>query len=646
MIYIKSLTSLLLLNFVFILSGKAQDSAQFSQPTANDFRVSDDFVKEAHAVILKDSGLSYFNENLELIFQHSTRIKILKEDGKSWANVRIPYSNKDSIFNIKAVAYNLKTDGSVASTLLKSTTIKSEKFSEEINQSLFQIPNANKNSIIEFSYQLKIDDWKNLNNWYFQNDIPVMNSSYTTKIPIYMLFYKNLEGVRGLENLKRDIQTETLQGKKTQMVVETYSMKNLPAFIEEADVPGGDYFLSKIKFNLAEYTLPGEQTVFLLPEGYEELAFNWAADPHFREAYSSAGYLKDRINQIYFRDFSAIKNIQSFFFFVRNNFSVDYAMADKSLEEVFTVRRGTPEQINMLLTKMLNQAGFDAFFIALSTIENRPTYPEFPNFELFNHFVSMVRVGGVNYFMDASDKNLLFNMLSPNSVNNGGLLISRSAPGFVELTYNFKDKEQLIGNFTITDSATVDGVIEVKREGYAVYNFDLRFLGNNRTYNDYLIETIFENMDWNIENHEVKDQFEGDKIIKELLDFQRPADSSTSNYISINPVVFNEYEINPFEEKERQNPVTIYTPIERNATYSYTIPEGWQIEQIPQSKSFEITPGKARFIYNCKVQGNKINIEYSLNVNQVIYMSDEYPELRGFHELMVGLLNQKIILKK
>lgn len=646
MINIKLITSLFFLYLLLISSLQAQDSTRFSKIEANKFEVSEEFVKDADAVILLDSGYSYYNEDLELIFQHNTRIKILSEAGISWANVRVPYSNQDSIMNIKAVTYNLKQNGEVVSTFLQTNSINSQEFGKEINQSIFQIPNAKKGSIIEYSYQLKMSDWQSLNNWYFQNDIPVVKSIYSTKIPIYMLFYKSLEGVRGLDDLKRDVKTETHQGKKVQMVFETYSMKNLPAYIEEPDVPGGDYFLSKIKFNLAEYTLPGKQTVFLLPEGYEELAFNWAADPHFREAYSTAGYLTDRINQIYFREFSPIKNIQSFFFFVRNNFTVDFSMGEQSLEEVFKARRGTPEQINMLLTKMLNQAGYKAFIIALSTIDNRPTYPEFPNFELFNHFVSMVRVNETNYFMDASDKNLLFNMLSPNSVNNGGLVISRSAPGFVELEYVFKDKEQVIGNFQITDSATVNGVIEVKREGYAVYNFDLRFLGNNRTYNDFLIETIFENMDWNIKNHEVNDDFEGDKILKEYLDFERPADSATSNYISIDPIVFNEYEVNPFVEKERQNPITLYTPVIHTGTYSYVIPDGWQIEQIPQSKSFEIAPGKARFIYNCKVQGNKINIEYSLNINQVIYMSDEYPELRGFHELMVGLLNQKIILKK
>jgi hypothetical protein len=644
--HIKSLTSLFFLYFFLIFSLKAQDSTRFAFVTANDFDVAEDFVKEANAVMLLDSGYSYYNENLELIFQHNTRIKILNEDGNPWANVRIPYSNEDSIMNIKAVAYNLSQTGEVVSTPLNTNNISSEKFNDEINQSLFKVENARNGSIIEYSYQLKMNDWKNINNWYFQNDIPVLKSSYSTKIPIYMLFYKSLEGVRGLDNLKRDVKTEMHSGAKVQMVLETYSMKNIPAYIEEQDVPGGDYFLSKIKFNLAEYTLPNQATVFLLPEGYEELAYNWAADPHFREAYSTAGYLKDKVNQIYFREFSSLKNIQSFFFFVRNNFTIDFSMAGKSLEEVYKTRKGTPEQINLLLTKMLNQAGFNALVIAISTIDNRPTYPEFPNFELFNHFVSMVRVSDVNYFMDASDKNLLFNMLAPNSVNNGGLAISRAAPGFVELDYNFTDKEQVIGNFQITDSATVIGAVEVKREGYAVYNFDLRFLGNNRTYNDYLIETIFENMDWNIKNHEVNDEFGGDKIIKELLEYTRPVDSTARNYISIDPIVFNEYKINPFQEKERQNPITVYTPKAHSGSYSYMIPEGWQIMQLPQSKSFEIASGKARFIYSCKVQGNKVNIEYSLNINQVIYMSDEYPELRGFHELMVGLLNQKIVLIK
>lgn len=624
----------------------SQETTAFTTLNKKDFQVTGDFIKDAEAVILLDSGFSYYNDSLQLIFRHSTRVKIETEEGKSWGNVRIPYSTEDSLINIDAIVYNLNASGEVTSKRLNNTDIKKETITSGVVSSYFSIPDVKKGSIIEYTYTLQIEDWQNLNNWYFQNEVPVLKSSYTTAIPSFVLFYKNLEGVKGLDDLQRSPGKQMILGTEAAVINETYVMDSLPAYEEEMDVPGGDYFLSKIKFHLAEYTLPGKETQYLLPEGYEELAFNWAGDPYFRQAYSRGGFLTEKINQIYFREFSPLKNIQSYFYFVRNNFELDNTIESTDLEDIYNAKAGSAQQINMLLTKMLNQAGFDAYLVALCTIDNRPTYPEYPNFEIFNHFVSMVRLNGENYFLDASDKNLLFNMLSPNSINSGGLVVSRTAPGFVPLEFKFEDKEQAIGNFIISDSASVTGELEVKRDGYSVYNFDYRFLSNVRTYNDYLIETIFENIKWDIKKHEVNDTFEGNKVIKEFLSFTRPADSVAMNYMSIQPIVFNEYEENPFPENERQNPLTVYTPIVRKGSYNYEIPERWVVKKLPQSKSFALDENKARFMYNASQKGNKVVIEYSLDINQVIYMSPEYPQLRGFFEMLVQLLNQEIVLIK
>jgi hypothetical protein len=336
--------------------------------------------------------------------------------------------------------------------------------------------------------------------------------------------------------------------------------------------------------------------------------------------------------------------MKGFYFFIRNNFSVDFSYTEKKLEEAYKARKGTPQQINMLLTKMLNQSGFDAYLIALSSLENRPTYPENPYFELFDSYVCMIRYNGQNYFMDASDKNLLFNMLPPNYINNGGLVISQEAPGFVPLDFNFEDKEMTTAEFQISDTGTIKGSYEVKRHGYAVYSFDARFLNNNRSYNDYLIETIFQNMDWNIRKHEVNDEFEENKYLKEYLSFERPADSTTNNYMEIHPIIFNEFSENPLKAEKRQNPLTLYTPLMRTANYSYTIPEGWTVVEYPANKSIGMPDGKGKLQYQFKKTGNILQIEYTIDYDQVIYMPDEYPMIKTFMQNVTDALNQKIIL--
>ncbi|WP_296619166.1 DUF3858 domain-containing protein [Marivirga sp.] len=622
------------LSFIFSFQILAQESTQLENSA---------FGIDAEAIILLDSGYSRYNENFELIFTHTTKIEILREEGLEWANVMIPHIENDSLLFIKGSTYNLDKNNSLVIDSLDTSKIR-KKTKNGVVENYFSLPNAKIGSIIEYTYQIKIADWQQLNSWYFQNDIPVVRSTYTTEIPNYLLFYKYLEGSRSLGDFDRRTVKKMVKGKQTEVLIEDFKMDSIPSYVEEADIPGYNYFISKLKFKLAEYTLPKQSTEFLLPQNYEELAYNWAGSPFFREVYSRSSYLQEEINRIYHPELFKMDVIKGFYFFIRNNFTVDVSYKDKSLEEVYKARRGTPQQINMLLIKMLNQAGFDAYLIALSSLENRPTYPENPYFELFDVYVCMIRYNGENYFLDAFDKNLLFNMLPPNYINNGGLVISQKAPGFVPLNFKFEDKEMVTAEFVVSDTATIKGLYEVKREGYAVYGFDSRFLNSNRTYNDYLIETIFENMDWNIKKHEVNDGFDENKFLKEYLSFVRPADSVAKNYMEISPVVLNEFSENPLQAEKRQNPLTLYTPLIRKASYSYEIPDGWTVLEYPSDKSIALEDGKGKLMYQYKKMGNTLKIEYTIDYDQVIYMPEEYPMIKRFLQEVTDALNQKIIL--
>lgn len=601
------------------------------------------FGLEAEAIILLDSGSSIYNENFELIFTHTTKIEILDEEGLSWSNVMIPYSESDSLLSINGHTYNLDKNNALKIDSLNTSNIR-KQVNNGIVENYFSLPNAKVGSIIEYSYQIKIADWKELNSWYFQNDIPVVKSTYITEVPNYLLFYKYLEGSLNLSDFSRKTVKKMVKEKQTDVLIEEYEMDSIPAYKEENDVPGYDYFISKLKFKLAEYTLPKKSTEFLLPQNYEELAYNWAGSPFFKDVYTRSSYLQNEIDRIYHPELFKTDVLKGFYFFMRNNFTVDLSFNEKSLEEAYKARRGTPQQINMLLTKMLNQSGFDAYLIGLSSISNRPTYPDNPYFELFDTYISMVRYNGKNYFMDASDKNLLFNMLPPDYVNNGGLVISQKAPGFVPLGFHYEDKEMVTGEFEVSDTATIQGVYEVKRVGYSVYNFDSRFLNNNRTYNDYFIETIFENMDWNIKKHEIEDEFDEAKYLKEYLSFTRPVDSTAKNYMEIQPVVFNEFPENPLQAEERQNPLTLYTPLIRKASYSYTIPEGWTVVDFPADKSISMQEGKGKLMYQYQKIGNTLKIEYTIDYDQVIFMPDEYPMIKTFMQEITDALAQKIVL--
>ncbi len=609
------------------------------------FSVKGDFIGDDEAVIQLDSGYIYYSNELELYFNHTIRIQILKESGKKWGNFSLPYAKEDSLIKIEGKVYCLAGD-KVQEATVKQSAFKVKEIEDNQLEASYNTNEVKVGDIVEFTYQLKFGDWKNIHNWYFQNDIPVLRSTFTTKIPSFIFFYKFLEGVRNLTDIERSITTDSIKGEPYNMQLETFEMDSIAAYKYEQDIPGDEFFISKLSYHLAEYTLPDFTTVYLLPQAYEELAFNWASDPYFNQIQLKAEYLNEKVDQIYHRSFTDEKNIQSFYFFVRNNFEVDNNLYDKNLQQTYNRRRGNEQQINMILAKMLNQAGYDAYLVALSTIDNRPVYPDFPYFELFNKYVVFVRTMDQNYFLDASDKNLLFNMLAPNCINNGGLIISKSSNGLYPLNFLFDDREEIEGNFSITDSATVAGKYRVKRDGYSVYTFDTQYLTDFRSYNDYLIETIFENPKWNIISHDVKDEFNDNKVIQEELVFARPFDKTDGTTIRINPLIKNEFTSNPFPDVDRQNPITLYAPLYRKGSFTYKIPEGYSIQSLPQSNAVSMESFNCDFRYQVSRSGNTITLSYVIDVNKVIFMANEYKALSSFFDQVTKSLNQMIVLTK
>jgi hypothetical protein len=77
-----------------------------------------------------------------------------------------------------------------------------------------------------------------------------------------------------------------------------------------------------------------------------------------------------------------------------------------------------------------------------------------------------------------------------------------------------------------------------------------------------------------------------------------------------------------------------------------TIPEGYQVEELPQAKIFGLPDNAARYVYNIVQTGNTINFTSSLTINRSLFIQDEYAGLKEFFNLVVAKQAEQIVLKK
>lgn len=156
----------------------------------------------AEALILYEHTDVHFvysaQAGFELVTDFSTRIKILKDEGVSQANITIPYyfigyEQEEKVTKLQGFVYN-RVNGKIVKTKLDKDYIFDEQISENTKQKKFTFPNVKQGSIIEYKYSLRSDFYYNIPPIIAQRNIPILHLETTVTIPEYFQYNTNITG--------------------------------------------------------------------------------------------------------------------------------------------------------------------------------------------------------------------------------------------------------------------------------------------------------------------------------------------------------------------------------------------------------------------------------------------------------------------
>lgn len=135
----------------------------------------------AAAVILysKSSARYEFMSNeFRITYNYEVKIKVLKSEGTSYANISIPYylhTNsslmKESVSQIDASAYNLE-NGKIVRTKMKRDLIFEERLNKGYMQVKFSVPSVKEGTVFEYKYQLYSDFYQDISPWRLKKIFP------------------------------------------------------------------------------------------------------------------------------------------------------------------------------------------------------------------------------------------------------------------------------------------------------------------------------------------------------------------------------------------------------------------------------------------------------------------------------------------
>jgi hypothetical protein len=576
----------------------------------------------AVAVVLFDQGHAniFIGASVNITYRRHVRIKIFnKEAFEEWANVSL-LVERGSFSRLRGVAYNLE-NGRVVETEINDDAVFRIKHNKYIDEIKFTLPNVMEGSVIEYSYMLKGDI--GLPDWQFQYSIPVVWSEYTVGLPSGLRFNKTIKGVFPVTT--HEVKNDT----------ERWVMTNIPAFKPEPLMPNPTDYLSRIAFMFST-------------RSWWTINSRLLANDDFGGTITGFSFLKKDVSEITAGMTDPMQVVQAIHDYVRKNLEWNgtediYA---EDLKTVFKNKKGTAADINLALASMLQKAGIQVEMVLLSTRGNGFTQPEFPTLRQFNYTICLAYLDTVQIFLDATEKYLPWNVLPERCQNGEGLVISDAMSRWVQVASEVKARTAVTADLILNDQGDLQGKLTYQWDGYAAYE---KRSDIQKTGKEAYLQDLQKERSWKISDTEFQnlDENELDKPAGAVHEISVEHHSTLAgDYIYVDPFITFKEEENPFKADTRKFPIDFGVRSERIYISHIAIPDGYMVEEVPETKRMILPDNGGRFTYSVSQVGNRISVISNIQINNRVFLPDQYPHLRALFDRIVAKQAEPIVLKK
>ncbi len=616
----------------------------------------------AVAAVLYNKGRSYFKYNerdgFTMVHHFEIRIKVYKKEGLKYANYEVPYyigyknMEQEQLHVDDALTYNL-VDGKIEKTKLSADGKFKEKVNDKWKTVTITMPNVREGSIIEFSYDLKTPNLTEFPVFHFQRDIPVDFVEYHTETPVYYVYkpilsgYVDIKSEAKIERANQDY-TNDHNGSEHmtyEQVHSVYTGKDIPALKKEDFIDNLSNYRSSLTNELERIRYPDK------PD--KDLSKTW--DGVIKEIYSYEDFGKQLAKNDYFqfelkaviRDLATqTEKCNAIFKFVQNRVRWNGqkgCYTDKGVEKAWIDRTGNAAEINFILCSMLNLAGVKARPVLTSTITNGIAL--FPSRTAFNYVIVAAEPEGKRVLLDATDAQTLPGILPLYVLNGTGRMVDQfGASEEIDLTPSMVSLQKINMMVAVAQDGSVSGKIRSAYKDYCAFDFRQKFSGENK---DEYLENLENKLGAVISGYTTEGTGDSSGLVSEAFDFtSRSSTEVIGDRIMLDPLLFYTFTQNPMRQEERKLPVYFGFPVARKYTIGITVPEGYEIESIPDGVNLGTGEGVATFRLGTAKTATGITVTASYEVNKMRVDPDFYPVLRTFYRKILESENTKIILKK
>jgi len=496
--------------------------------------------------------------------------------------------------------------------------------------------------ILEFKLSTKINSPHVVPGWQFEYEIPVDWSELNAEVPDIFVYRPVFKGYVPLlmnsAEIKLDKNGQWVEGDGYYIYNYRFVIEKIAPFKKVAFSPSSRDYLTSLDFYLEKIqSYKGRNSV--QGKTWSEITINL----------DNADKIGKRIENFDAKPYLENLNLPSekleitkyIFYWLKDQMKWNDELgivSDRQLKDVFESKTGNVAELNLLLIAFLRGAGVDSSPVLLRTVEMGKLNMALPQVSQFNYLVAYTRMINTDLLMDISEPCLEPGLLRVSCLNGKGLNINSGFEEWIDLEGG-KTSIKAITVMAEINGDSLTGVVVEKRknhlaledcksfnDGQEIFNFDSTIT---------ITEISYANMDSLISGNKITIKFTASHLLK-----------NGESTIEINPFWFEKIKENPFNEDERNYPVTLPYFFKYSWNFSITLSEDYQLSDLPEGETISTPDNSMRFIYTSKQLSNILQINAQLNTLKRNFSPDAYEDLKEFYKEVIKKLEEPIKIKK
>ncbi|WP_428328227.1 DUF3857 domain-containing protein [Mucilaginibacter sp.] len=621
--------------YLFATSVDAQTLPYGIIDTADLRMASCSFEKDANAMMLFNKCTIHYSKDNKIVFEYHKRLKIFNNNARELANMKIDCAtdnNIEEINDLRAETINLN-DNKIEITKVNRKDIYKLKIDKGNIRISFSFPAVKAGSVIEYSYSRPINLVFNiLPDWYFQGGLPVRYSECNLSVPKGYTF-------KSLFNTNQIPVVNT----KTQV-----ALQNVPSLPEEPFMDSYNADLASVTFMLTSYDGKGEsynkETTW--PQIGADLLFNARYGQQLNNKIKGEDYITDEVKNL-----STEGKIAFIFKLVKSTMK---CTDDESLQTggwgipvAWNKNKGNATEINLIVCRLLNQAGVVTCPLAVSTDVDHRINPKNAIFTNLDRTVAYVKTNdNKEYILDASEKSNSWDKIPYYLLNTFGLYmnLSTTSAGLIFIKDSNPARDVVSINAQIIPNGKISGTAQINSFNY---NKDAKLLIykliGEKKYNELLLDG-----DNNLKITSFKLQ-NADSLSLPLTQdivFEQTLQATDDKYMYFNPNLFSLLRNNPFLSETRYSAVDLKFNKYYSVAGRYKEPAGYNADGLPPDINLIMPDKSISFKRITAEQDGYIIVHFIIEYRKSYFFKDEYPALRQFSKKMFEMINEQIVLKK